>query len=179
MSARPLLRLLTFVAFCGCMSSPAAEAANPGRSFGLTVGAGLGHDWVSLQTPTARSRFDGWGPSAEVGLDVPLTERFGLLFGARYHRGDLNNAREDGAFLEKAVSSGFDGRAGIYWGPVSLGYGLGAETLRVRQVSVTSGASDLTLSGSAVTYFAAYSLPVLQQLKTSPCYWRWPQWWCL
>lgn len=140
-----------------CFSS-VSWSAPIGRNFGLSIGAGVSHDWLTLTSPTARSRFEGWGPSLELGLDVPFSETFGLVLGDQYRRATLTNTRDSSTSLENGTSTAFEGRAGFFWGPISFGYGAGNESLKIRQVSVNGGTLDSSLSGATQSYFASYNL---------------------
>jgi hypothetical protein len=146
---------LFFLLVFFCTSTSWASPTS--RAFGFSIGGGIAHDWLTLTGPTSRSRFKGWGPAVELGLDIPFSDKFGLILGGAYRRTDLMNTRDSSLSLENATSSNTEGRAGFFWGPVTFGYGLGSESLRIRQVSVTSGAIDSSLSGATQSYFASYN----------------------
>lgn len=137
------------------------------RYFSLYVGGGILRSMPTLTRDELRSKFVGWGGSAETGMEIPFIRSFGVNFSGQISQVDLLNSAPDPATIEKATLTGRGGKFGIFIGHLTLGGGARLNTLRSHRVSTESGTASTVLSGSSRFAFADLSFDVGNRLRFS------------
>ena len=152
------MRVCAFLLLFFCLPCFAAQ----GRSVRLVAGGGLSRDYASIGTS---SRFEGWGSAAEGGIEIPIGRWFGTMISGEYRHIDLSNTRADDQMIENASLVSTSGRLGFLFGPVVVGGGMGADRMRIKQVSTATGSSVSVLTGKSILYFLGVNLELNAHLR--------------
>ncbi len=144
--------------------SPSLRAASgvlgEDRQFALAAGFGVGKHFASLEKDEHKSNFSGWAPNLEVSFDIPVGNRMGLLLGAELRQLEMTNSSAGSNYIEKADGFSRGVKAGFYMGRLGLGGGVSRDSFTIKQVSATTGASELNLDANTNFYFANLSFGI-------------------
>lgn len=144
--------------------SPSLRAASSAwgedRQFQLAAGFGVAKNFAFLEDSENRSNFSGWTPGLDVGLDIPIGNRVGLLLGAELRQLEMTNSSAGSNYIEKADGFSRGVKAGFYLGRLGLGGGISRDSLTIKQVSATTGASEIKLDANTNFYFANLSFGI-------------------
>lgn len=146
-----------------------AAAQTSDRDAGIFVGGGfgMGQDLFKLEGASP-SKFMNQGWAFAGGLTSVWKGRFGAELSAEYGANSGNNTFASVSTIETGTLKYYSAKAGLFYGPVTIGAGYRNNDVKVKSVSVTPGTYlETTYSGYTPLAFAAYSLEMKKRFRTT------------
>jgi hypothetical protein len=139
------------------ISVPAlASDGEAGRDFQLFLAFGPGKSSTTAENTGGKSNFEGWSPSAELGLEIPWSSRSGITASAEYKLINLTNTTASTTLIENAEGNSQAAKLGLFFDHWTLGGGISQEALTFKQVSTVTGAAETKLTGSSSLTYINY-----------------------
>lgn len=108
---------------------------------------GLGGSTFSFDNDGAKSNYRGWGYDLEGGIDLSGSKDFGLNVAGLAQFSDLTNKNSGERFAENGEYTSLGAKAGIFFGPITVGVGMRKTKLAIHELSVNNGYVKTELTG--------------------------------
>lgn len=117
---------------------------------------GLERDYFTLKNGTLKSIYEGWGAHGEAGLDWGWSNQTGLNLALLGRMSNLENTGNSDTALETAKTTVIGAKAGLFFGPFTLGGGVRTTELKSR--SIQSGNEPVVTDVKGLENFAYLSM---------------------
>jgi hypothetical protein len=146
-----------------------ADAATD-RDSGLFLGGGfgMGQDIFNLGNGATASKFLKQGWALEGGMTANWGNRFGGQLSGEYGANSGNNTYASQSNMETGTLGFYSFKAGIFYGPVTLGAGYRHNDVNVKSLSLSPGTYlETNYSGFTPLAYASYSLEIKKRFRTA------------
>jgi hypothetical protein len=149
-------------------SAFADYATDRDAEFFFGAGFGMSQQLYNLGSGTTAAKFTNQGYAFEGGTSAPWSNRLGGQLSGEFGQSSGNNTYNNQSTIETGNLKFYSVKAGIYYGPITLGGGYRYNDVTIKSLQVAPDSYlETTYSGWTPLAFMSYSVDLRKHFRTS------------